>query len=182
MTLTIERTDCTAEIDGVACRLWQGRAANGAECEVFVHRIRVAEDEGPKLQAAAASAGVRVTERPAPQSLQLNLEEGLRDVRDRLIRLWLAHKTVCREQPCHEAANMLAYLAHSLGLGRRQIAKFEQLLVRYDLECQSRDCTLQPAEPVSTEARHERHKDGNQLAADGRARVAAQPGRVRVRD
>jgi len=41
--LTVKPTETITRIDGVACRLWQGRLPSGAAVDVFVHRICTAD-------------------------------------------------------------------------------------------------------------------------------------------
>ena len=45
MKAQIEATGDIAIIDGVECRRWRGVTEGGVECEVFVHRIAVHNDD-----------------------------------------------------------------------------------------------------------------------------------------
>lgn len=60
MRLTIERTDRLTSVDGVECRVWNGRTDDGVLCLVLVHRIVVREDNDCGAFEAA------LVERPRP--------------------------------------------------------------------------------------------------------------------
>jgi hypothetical protein len=56
--------------------------------------------------------------------------------RDLLLQHMAAHRATCSEESdCGEVANILAFMAHSLGASRRDLMKFPTLLVDYDMRC-----------------------------------------------
>lgn len=45
MKIQIEATDRIVDLDGVKCRVWNGKTERGIECLVFVHRLAVRSDD-----------------------------------------------------------------------------------------------------------------------------------------
>lgn len=58
-------------------------------------------------------------------------------IRDRLLEWLDAHNAQCTRQPCDEFINMLAYLAHSVGMQTHatHLNRFEALLAKYNRAC-----------------------------------------------
>lgn len=45
MEIIIKSNEKLTDVDGVRCRVWEGVAAAGVKCFVFVHRVAVHRDE-----------------------------------------------------------------------------------------------------------------------------------------
>jgi len=50
MNLTLHSTKRFALLDGVQCRIWEGRTPSGAKVQAYVHRLRVDEKECTELE------------------------------------------------------------------------------------------------------------------------------------
>lgn len=58
-----------------------------------------------------------------------------------------AHRAVCvNPATCRETANMLAWLAHSMGVTRSDLLDFPRILTVYEINCQCDFCTKKPAD------------------------------------
>ena len=77
----------------------------------------------------------------------LNLTAVSTEARDRLVEALRQHKATCPNPNCAEVGNVLAFLAHCLGATRQDLIVMEQLLVRYDLNCQCEFCAPRNAPP-----------------------------------
>lgn len=51
MNIQITKTDDLVTLDGVECRRWEGVTEGGVECDVFVHRIKVADEKSGEFEA-----------------------------------------------------------------------------------------------------------------------------------
>jgi len=49
MKLSLENTEHVVTIDGVTCRIWQGKSASGIEAVAFIHKI-VPATEGDRAE------------------------------------------------------------------------------------------------------------------------------------
>jgi hypothetical protein len=64
------------------------------------------------------------------------MSERVHRARDLLIEEVAEHAKHCTAQQCEHLANLLAFLAHSIGATRRDMLALPRLLAQYDLECQ----------------------------------------------
>lgn len=56
------------------------------------------------------------------------------------------HESQCRSPTCREKANVLAFLAHSIGANADDVKSFPAMLFDYDMKCaQGGECPAHPA-------------------------------------
>jgi len=50
MEIVIRRTEEIVTVDGLRCRLWQGVTTEGIRCVLYVHRVRVADEDAAAFE------------------------------------------------------------------------------------------------------------------------------------
>lgn len=74
------------------------------------------------------------------------IRELIYTARTLLIEAIEAHEALCQSEQCREKANVLAFLAHSIGAHADDVKAFPAMLFDYDMKCaQGGGCPAHPA-------------------------------------
>jgi hypothetical protein len=133
--ITIESTLRLTDVNGIPARIWKGVTEQGHAVDVLVSRIGASGAAQAEFNAAVDRGEITLQ---AP-----TVEEALRDA---LFARQAHHERTCPGggKPCwKDRAEIIAWLAHALGLGKHPGGMIEVLaaLETYDRNCKSADCS-----------------------------------------
>lgn len=109
---------------------------------MFVSRLAVRDDcdasqfESELLEIGETDGIKAAIERALSSFAATPIDVLVEGARQLLVQAIATHRQDCREPTCLEAANILAFLAHSIGAREADVKALPRLLLDYDVRCQ----------------------------------------------